>query len=1189
MNQVEWEAQQADRRSALAIGGTAWSNLGPTNVAGRVAMLAVDPNNSAIIYRGTAGGGVWKSTDSGSTWTVLTDSLGDLSIGAVAVAPSNTSIVYVGTGEGALGTDAINGIGFIKSTDGGATWGLPVSVSATKFFDLSVHPTNASELLAATTVGIQKSTDGGATWVTKFSTYSGTALARVPGTPATILATVWDIASASPTWKGWVYRSTDSGETWAKVAGDTAPFSTTDNGRMSIAISASSPTTVFAMSASAAGDSTGCPSDPVDQRGIYRSTDGGTTWALRSNPMSGGCGSHTSILAGQGWYANTITVDRTNASIVYAGGLDIWKSTDGAGTWSKKSSWSAATTASNYQHADVHAMAWQGTTLLIGNDGGMNKTADGATTFSNMNTGVVTRQYYSIALNPTNKPFIIGGAQDNGTNLRTTTTSTFSEVIGGDGFGVAANPTNTTTMFGTVYSSRIFRSTDSGSTWPEITPSYTSSENAPFISPLTMDPNTPTTLYTATNFIWRTTNSGTSWTKLSTTDLGDASSRGYVTKIAVAKSNSSYLLVGTGNGYVRQSTNGGTSWSAALAGLPAKYVAHVEYDPTTTSTFYVSFAGGTTGGRLFKTTNGGSSFTQIDAGLPNFPVHVIKVDPTDSTALYAGSDLGLYKSTDGGTTWARWGTGLPAVSIWDIGILPDGSVVRVATHGRGFWELAVTTSPTYSISGNAGTTGATITAGSKTATSDASSNYTIGGLANGTYTVTPSKSGCTFTPSSSAITVNGANVTSVNFTASCTVATYSISGNVGTSGATVTAGSSSTTSDASSNFTMSGFANGTYTVTPSKSGCTFSPASSSVTVNGANVTGVSFTASCGDTQLTSGVTLTGQSVTLGAWKYYYITVPSGATGLTFATSGATADVDIYTQFNAKPTSSSYVCRPYTSSGNETCSATNPSAGTWWLGVYGYAAGSYSVTATVTTPTVTYSISGSAGTSGATVTAGSKTATSDASNNYSVTGLANGTYTVTPSKSGCTFSPASSSVTVNGANVTGVNFTATCSGPITLFSDGFEAAGWSTAQVAGTAGAWTLSTSGTHPTVTPHAGSYLAKFNSYTSASGNQTRLYKATGFAVGSTYTTVTLKFWMYHDTGYSTYADKVQVQVSTNGGSTWTNVGTAVARYDGTTGWKQHSVDITTYKGTTVNLGFVGQSAYGNDEHLDDVTVTAQ
>jgi hypothetical protein len=505
------------------------------------------------------------------------------------------------------------------------------------------------------------------------------------------------------------------------------------------------------------------------------------------------------------------------------------------------------------------------------------------------------------------------------------------------------------------------------------------------------------------------------------------------------------------------------------------------------------------------------------------------------------------------------------------------------------WTAKITTSstPTFSISGNAGTTGATVTAGTGSATSDGSSNYSIANLAAGTYTVTPSKSGCTFSPTSTSVTITSANVTGINFTASCTAPTFTISGNAGTSGALVTAGTSSTTSDGSNNYTMSGFVAGTYTVTPSKSGCTFSPASSSVTITSSNAV-ANFTATCGtgDTQLTSGVPLTGQSVALNAWKYYYITVPAGATNLTFATTSATADVDIYTQFNAKPTLTTYICRPYTSSGNETCSATNPSAGTWWVGVNGYAAGNFTITGTVTTPVATYSISGSAGTPGATVTAGSQGATSDASNNYTIANLANGTYTVTPSKSGCTFTPASSSVTIAGANVTGTNFTASCSGPTTLFSNGFETAGtgWATTQVSGTAGAWTFLTSGTLPTVTPHGGSYLAKFNSYNAASGSQTRAYQTTGFAIPGSASTVTLKFWMYHDTGYSTSADRVQVQVSTG---TWASVGTAINRYDGSTGWKQHTIDLTAYKGTTVQLGFLGISAYGNNVFIDDVIVT--
>ncbi len=430
------------------------------------------------------------------------------------------------------------------------------------------------------------------------------------------------------------------------------------------------------------------------------------------------------------------------------------------------------------------------------------------------------------------------------------------------------------------------------------------------------------------------------------------------------------------------------------------------------------------------------------------------------------------------------------------------------------WTAKITTSTaaTYSISGSAGTSGATVTAGSSSATSDGSNNYTISSLAPGTYTVTPSKTNCTFSPSSSSVTITAANVTGVNFTASCTTPTFSISGNAGTSGATVTAGSSSTTSDASGNYSMSGFAAGTYTVTPSKSGCTFTPASSSVTITSANVT-ANFSASCGtgDIQLTSGVPLTGQSVALNAWKYYYITVPAGATNVTFTTSSATADIDIYTQFNVKPTTGSWICRPFSSSGNETCSATNPSAGTWWVGVHGYAAASYTITGTVTT-------GGGGGT--------------------------------------------------------------------TLFSNGFESStGWAVVDVSGTAGNWTFVTSGTLPTSSPHGGSYMAKFNSYDAASGSQTRIYQTTGFAIPGTATTATLKFWMYHDTGYSTYADRVQVQVSTGAG--WANVGTAVNRYDGSTGWKQHTIDLTAYKGSTVQLGFLGISAFGNNEFIDDVIVT--
>ncbi len=323
--------------------------------------------------------------------------------------------------------------------------------------------------------------------------------------------------------------------------------------------------------------------------------------------------------------------------------------------------------------------------------------------------------------------------------------------------------------------------------------------------------------------------------------------------------------------------------------------------------------------------------------------------------------------------------------------------------------------------------------------------------------------------------------------------TYSISGTVSgavASGVTINltgASTASTTTGTGGTYTFSGLANGSYTVTPSLTGYTFSPTSTAVTISSANQTGINFTSTAVPTYSISGTV-------------------SGA-----VTSGVTMNL----------------------TGAKTASTTTGTGGT-----------------------------------------------------YTFSGLANGSYTVTPSLSGYTFAPTSTAVTISSANQTGINFTATQnSGPTTLFTDGFESSGWSTAQVSGTAGAWTIVTSSSHPSITAHGGTHWADFNSYTSASGSQTRIYRSSGFAVGS-YSTVTLTFWMYHDTSYSSDADKVQAQVSTNG-TTWTNVGTAVNRYTGSTGWTQATVDLSAYSGQTVYLGFLGISAYGSDCYIDDVLVT--
>ncbi len=800
-------------------------------------------------------------------------------------------------------------------------------------------------------------------------------------------------------------------------------------------------------------------------QGVYYSTDGGVTWGQTNLPLASGDAFHSDPTVdwtsdGTAW---STTMGINSAQTVLK--VQSYRSTNGGATWTFDGtiSGSQTNTDKQMQWVDHSASSSFANNIYViwhnGNPAYMNRrTSSGWGTPIQVSDGQATGTCIGADVKSNSAGDVFGFFPDTGSRGIYVVKST----TGGASYGAPVKLVTT------------FDSYDIG------VPAFASRRILIYVSGGTYRNGTTNNVYA----LW-TDLSGDSGCTTAASEPGTNTSSTCKTRI-----------------WFSRSTDGGATWSARVkinnqSGLNDQFNQFLAVDETN----------GTLGAIYYDTVaDAGRKKVDVyyqmstDGGATWQPAVKVTTAMTDETVAGAdsGNQFGDYNSLSG----------------YANAFFPSWTDRRNNAKEE-IWTAKVTTSttPTFSISGNAGTSGATVTAGSASATSDGSSNYTISNLAAGTYTVTPSKSGCTFSPTSASVTITSANVTGINFTASCTAPTFSISGNAGTSGATVTAGSNSATSDASGNYSMSGFAAGTYTVTPSKSGCTFSPTSSSVTITSANVT-ANFTASCGsgDIQLTSGVPVTGQSVALNAWKYYYITVPSGATNLTFATTNATADVDIYTQFNAKPTSSSWICRPFTSSGNETCSATNPAAGTWWVGVNGYAAGNFTITGTVTT---------------------------------------------------------------SGG------------GSTTIFSNGFESAGtgWATAQVAGTQGAWTFVTSGIHPTIAPHGGSYLAQFNSYDAASGSQTRVYRTTGFAIPSTVTSATLTFWMYHDTGFSSDADRVQVQVNT--GSTWTNAGAAINRYDGSTGWKLHTIDLTAFKGSTVQLGFLGISVFGDNIFVDDVTVT--
>ncbi|MBI3130146.1 MAG: hypothetical protein HYZ13_02195 [Acidobacteria bacterium] len=789
-----------------------WLNLGPTRSdkiinggttltqvdSGRPRAIVVDPGNTNVIYLATAGGGVWKTTNGGTAWSPITESLGTLSVGALAMDPTNSSLLYLGLGDPFDGT----GLGIVKSTDGGATWGAVQTLGSSRSVrSVLVDPANTSVILVATDAGLYRSTDGGATY---------SAVASIASTIA-----CWDVAWAGSgsfvlSTEGSLYYSTDHGATWTASTGLAAGAS-----RISVASAPSSRSTLYAMAAKASAS----PANE-DLLDIYKSTNGGATWtglgaaAKSYTNTNAESSSLKTLLGGQGFYNHMILVDPTNANVAYFGGqLLLAKTTDGGSTFSQKTNWLAQYSLP-YVHADFHAgwISADGQTLLLGTDGGIFKSTNAASTWtSSLNVGVTSHLIYSVSSSLNTPNAVLGGFQDNGTRVRVGTTSTFDQTLGGDGFGTAMNATNGNTQLASLYYDRIYKSTNGGSTWSSASTGISESNNsstAPFITRITTSPadSAGNTVYTFSNAkVYKSTNFAGSWSAMGTSGLPTSSF--VIRQVGAAKSSTSVVGLVASAGRVYLTANGGSSWT--LAGTPGNngsYMSSVAFDPTDHNVVYTaSVAPDGTKNHLWKSTNFGTSWTAIDGnGLPSgVPVNVVTVDPGDRTVVYAATQLGLYRSADSGASWVRWGSGLPLVNVTDVWVAPDSSKVRVATYGRGFWELQGTTSPTApSITGQPAN--ATVTVGQSasftvTASGTAPLSYqwfknsaSISGATSATYTTpatTTSDNGSTFyaTVTNSA---GGATSATATLTVNAAATAPSITGQP--ANATVNAGQAAT-------------------------------------------------------------------------------------------------------------------------------------------------------------------------------------------------------------------------------------------------------------------------------------------------------------------------------------------------------------------------------------------------------------
>ncbi|MDQ1266342.1 MAG: hypothetical protein QG635_1494, partial [Bacteroidota bacterium] len=424
-----------------------WVNLGPTSSPGgysglgRLNVVRENPSNSNIIWVGSASGGLWKSTNGGSTWSTNTDELASIGITDIVFDPNNSNIMYIATGDGDAG-DTYS-IGLLKSTDGGQTWNTTGLTSNTYqnilISRVLIHPTNSNIILACGNLGIYKSSDAGINWF-QASTPTFKDMEFKPNNPNIIYASGTSI-----------YRSTNTGDSWTQL---TNGLPTSGIQRIALSVTPANNNYVYAlMSNSSSGF-----------LGLYRSTDGGDSWASRSTtPNILGWQQDGSDAGGQGWYDLCIASNQTNAEEIYSGGVNIWKSTNGGTNWTPASDWTSSV------HADHHDLWFvPGTNRLYsGNDGGIYRTTNGGTNWTWLGSGLITTQFYRLGLSSTNSNLIIAGSQDNGTKLKNG--SNWSDVIGGDGMEAIIDHSNANIMYGELYYGAIRKSIDGGVSFNSMT------------------------------------------------------------------------------------------------------------------------------------------------------------------------------------------------------------------------------------------------------------------------------------------------------------------------------------------------------------------------------------------------------------------------------------------------------------------------------------------------------------------------------------------------------------------------------------------------------------------------------------------------------------------------------------------------------------------------------------------------
>lgn len=665
-----------------------WTSIGPApvtggqfvgttanpRVSGRIIDITVDPNQPATHWFAAAEfGGIWETTDGGTSWTPKTDTVLTQGMSVIAIAPSNPQILFAGTHD-------ISGVGvaLLKSTDGGSNWaptGSFFDQGSFTFTAIEVHPTNPSIVMAVTWQGSQpanggvfKSTNGGATFTQKLPG-TGTALHVNPMDFNQQYASIYGATQYNG-----IFRSFNGGDTWLEMSGPWDPVMAQGGGAVEICGSPSSPGTVYVV---------------VPGGGIWKTQNAWDfipTW--------------TALPAAPGGYnsPNTAMVDPTDPSIFYMGG---WGDPFYRFNPAQDPPWSSIL---NSTHVDQQALAAAGSTILLGNDGGFWTSTDRGATWTNKNSNLATIMFYAGSLHPTDALQALGGSQDNGTEWWSGNAA-WKFVWYGDGGYSAFGVSNSDAWLVSSQFLGIIRLRNEG-TVNEWGQNGLDPGGAGFIAPIRRSPHSDIVLAGSDN-LWKSTNFFNiavqpSW-------FSNGPEMGVeIGAIAFAPFDTSSLTYafGTAYGALRSTTSGGglTRWKdldPAPGTVPNRFVKGIAYHPTDPNIMYVSLSGfdeHTPGapGHVFKTVNATAAsptWTNVTPPGLNLPINCLAIDPATPTTIYAGADLGVWKSTNSGASgsWAFMGPGkgMPNVPVLDLLFSPvDGRLVAY-TFGRGAFKLNV--------------------------------------------------------------------------------------------------------------------------------------------------------------------------------------------------------------------------------------------------------------------------------------------------------------------------------------------------------------------------------------------------------------------------------------------------------------------------------------------------------------------